>query len=174
MGPMVYVTLGLLGCLAASPFLAAAMPGADLNLCLEGWFFMEGSCYRYFPEKVCWREAEEACQTLGAHLASIRSKKECCRLRTYLSRFRPNGDIWVGLHNPLKDPGTTSWEWSDGLPFDHSQWSKGQPNNYGEVGEFCAELWKSTGFRRWNDESCHRKNSFVCKYLAQPEDAACE
>ncbi|XP_053114504.1 C-type lectin BpLec-like [Hemicordylus capensis] len=179
MGPLASVALGLLGYLAASPFLEAAEeePVAYSNPCPEHWLFYEGSCYGYFPDKKCWKEAESACQEMGAHLASIQSKGECCHLRKYLSRYRPDGDVWIGLHNPKKSLGSTdAWQWSDGSFFDHSQWSEGQPNNYGKVGEFCTELWKSTGFRKWNDESCRRENSFVCKYELAGEQggAACE
>ncbi|XP_077791742.1 C-type lectin BpLec-like [Podarcis muralis] len=135
--------------------------------CPTDWLFYEGSCYGYFSDRKCWKEAEEECQQQGSHLASILTKKECCRLRRYLSRFRPDGDVWIGLHNLAKTPGSTSWQWSDGLIADHTQWSTGQPNNHGKTGEWCVELWRTTGFRKWNDELCSRKNSYVCKYEAE-------
>ncbi|XP_061438618.1 C-type lectin LmsL-like isoform X2 [Rhineura floridana] len=179
MGPAAYhvITLGFLSCLVASHSTeAAALIAGSHSPCPRDWLFYEGNCYGYFSDKKCWKEAEEECQKQGSHLASILSKQECCHLRRYLSKFLPDGDVWIGLHNPQKDPRSTSWQWSDGLVFDHTEWSPGQPNNYGEAGEFCVELWRSTGFKRWNDEVCRRKNSFVCKYEAQmnEEEIDCE
>ncbi|XP_060135749.1 C-type lectin BpLec-like [Zootoca vivipara] len=171
MGTTAYiiVALSILGHWAGSPSAAAAAESMEgpTSPCPTDWLFYEGSCYGYFSDRKCWREAEEECQQQGSHLASILTKKECCRLRRYLSRFRPDGDVWIGLHNLAKAPGNGSWQWSDGLIADHTQWSTGQPNNHGKTGEWCVELWRTTGFRKWNDELCSRKNSFVCKYEAE-------
>uniref|UniRef100_H9GHF5 Uncharacterized protein n=1 Tax=Anolis carolinensis TaxID=28377 RepID=H9GHF5_ANOCA len=66
--------------------------------CPENWLHYKDNCYGYFPEKKCWKDAE----SWDAHLVSILSKRECCRVRKFLSKFQPDGDIWIGLHNPSK------------------------------------------------------------------------
>ncbi|XP_062990539.1 C-type lectin lectoxin-Thr1-like [Elgaria multicarinata webbii] len=175
MGPTSFITLSFLVYLAASPFLEATevLKG---YACPEFWDFFEDNCYRYFSEKKAWKEAEDVCQSLGTHLVSIQSKQESCHLRKYLTKFLPNGDVWIGLHNPQKTPGSAFWQWTDSLALKHSAWNPGQPNNYANTGEFCAELWKSTDFKKWNDEMCNRKNSFVCKATVESiqEEFACK
>ncbi|XP_062837345.1 C-type lectin BpLec [Anolis carolinensis] len=175
MGPGAYVSLGLLTCLASVHFLKAETdPKDSASPCPENWLHYKDNCYGYFPEKKCWKDAEKECQSWDAHLVSILSKRECCRVRKFLSKFQPDGDIWIGLHNPSKFPDRSFWEWTDGQPMDHTQWSLGQPNNYGNTGEYCTEIWRSSEFKKWNDEICERKNSFICKFsLEETEDEDC-
>ena len=65
---------------------------------------------------------------------------------------------WVGAHRvgPQVDPKPRNdqWTWIDGSPLDYSNWSPGQPDNYGVVGdEFCLEVnFGSSG--KWNDAPC--------------------
>ncbi|XP_062839529.1 regenerating islet-derived protein 4 isoform X1 [Anolis carolinensis] len=182
MGPGAYVSLGLLTCLASAPFIkgpinfvitAATGLKVSATLCPENWMYYKDNCYGYFPQKKDWKEAEKECQSRNAHLVSILSKKEACRVQKFLSRFQPDGDIWIGLHNPSKFLGRLLWEWTDGQHMDHSQWSPEEPNNFENRGEFCAEIWKSSEFKKWNDETCDVKNSFICKLSLEETEEQC-
>ena len=67
---------------------------------------------------------------------------------------------WIGGR---RDPGNPDkWFWSDGTPWDYTNWAPGEPNDLG--GEDCAEFLSSNV---WNDQSCSNPdlglNSFVCK-----------
>ena len=66
---------------------------------------------------------------------------------------------WLGAHrvgiliepNPRNDQLT----WIDGSAMEFSNWSSGQPDNYGED-EYCLEMWKGNG--QWNDRLCDDNN----------------
>ena len=67
-------------------------------------------------------------------------------------------DSWLGGR---RDPGNHSnWVWSDGTPWDYTNWRSGEPNDLG--GEDCAQTWTSY-VHLWNDLSCGGENPFVCK-----------
>ena len=74
---------------------------------------------------------------------------------------------WIGgLRDPLNPD---IWIWSDGTPWDYSNWAPGEPNDLG--GEDCVEI----GLRNisgWNDQSCSKPglglNGFVCKKGKNP------
>ena len=71
------------------------------------------------------------------------------------------GFPWLGGQ---RDPGNHSnWVWSDGTPWDYSNWALGEPNDFG--GEDCVEFGnRALGERDlWNDKSCSVVRTFVCK-----------
>uniref|UniRef100_L7MZN6 C-type lectin domain-containing protein n=1 Tax=Anolis carolinensis TaxID=28377 RepID=L7MZN6_ANOCA len=77
-------------------------PKCSASPCPANWMYYKDNCYGYFRQKKDWNEAEVKCQSWNAHLVSILSKKEACRVRKFLTRFQPDGNIWIGLHNPSK------------------------------------------------------------------------
>ena len=67
------------------------------------------------------------------------------------------GFPWLGGR---RDPGNrTSWVWSDGTPWDFTNWAQGQPDDSnGNEGHLpVAERHK------WNDRPCSDVRTFVCK-----------
>ena len=73
---------------------------------------------------------------------------------------------WIGGR---RDPGNPDkWIWSDGTPWDYSNWASGEP--YDNGGEDCVELGFGNNIG-WNDQNCIPDpsnptlglNNFVCK-----------
>ena len=114
----------------------------------------EGKCYGHPKDrKLSWADAESYCQSWsdGAHLASIHSAEEQKFVQTNFPEY-----IWLGGNDKAKE-GT--WVWSDGTPWDYSDWHSGQPDNGGS-GQDCLEgNWSDL---KWDDDTCTNKNLFLC------------
>ena len=92
------------------------------QLCVMGWSELNGKCSQRFgleaSARMSWQEAENACVTQNAHLASVASVLELQKLATFcfdgLSSTSINGDTdcAVGLHRTT--PSTGDWIWTDG------------------------------------------------------------
>lgn len=49
---------------------------ADQELCEEGWTKFQGHCYRHFPDRESWVDAESRCRKQQSHLSSIVTPEE--------------------------------------------------------------------------------------------------
>lgn len=49
---------------------------ADQELCEKGWTKFQGHCYRYFPDRETWVDAESRCREQQSHLSSIVTPEE--------------------------------------------------------------------------------------------------
>ena len=105
---------------------------------------MGGHHYRLYAETLSWREAEETCQKLGGHLASVHSKAE----NEFLSGLRQSRIVWLGATD--NDKGKVGkWGWTDGSEFKYQNWRAGEPNNAG--GEEFFLSFASAQDSQWND-----------------------
>ena len=123
--------------------------------CPEGWLSNEGKCYGHpTANKLNWTDAEAFCQSWssGAHLASIHSAEE----DQFVQDNFP-GNIWLGGSDTTQEG---SWVWSDGTPWDFSNWSSGQPDD-NTSGQDCLHGNKWTHW--WDDSYCEREDLFLCK-----------
>lgn len=109
-------------CTDAQPYLcqyeltSAPTPAPTLasNCSRAGWDNFEGNCYKAFtPPSITWPDAESACVSEGAHLVSIHSIEEQTWLHSMYGK-----NYYPGLH----DVGSNDWAWTDGTPFDFSDW----------------------------------------------------
>ena len=67
---------------------------------------------------------------------------------------------WIGASDEGNE-GAFRWRASGGaLPADWPRWRAGEPNDAGAGGEDCVE---ADAAGQWNDNSCDRTRSFVCK-----------
>ena len=48
----------------------------EVRACDDGWLHLGGKCYRLFYDYLNWNESETACNSIGANLASITSRRE--------------------------------------------------------------------------------------------------
>lgn len=49
---------------------------ADQKLCENGWTKFQGHCYRHFPDRATWVDAESQCRKQQSHLSSIVTPEE--------------------------------------------------------------------------------------------------
>ncbi len=119
----------------------------------------EGHAYWFCPSYLAWSDARDACEALGADLASVHDLAGDQFLRGHLpsdgGSFRDR--FWLG-GNDIAVEGT--FEWTDDTPWDYSAWSPGEPNNAG-MGQDCMGI--RTDFPGWNDAPCTTSIPFVCR-----------
>merc|ERR550539_808825 len=124
--------------------------------CQAGWSAFNGKCYKSFSKKKTWDEAENQCVKEEANLVSLHSEEE----QQFVVGL--NGSFpWLGgRRDPRKG---NNFVWSDGTPWDYSNWASGQPSDdRGE--EDCAHMWEWELRRnKWNDRPCSHERTFVCK-----------
>ena len=49
--------------------------------CPKGWIKESGACFKYYPAKKTWAEAEAQCILQGAHLATLETAEQRAALR---------------------------------------------------------------------------------------------
>uniref|UniRef100_A0A8C1NMA5 C-type lectin domain-containing protein n=1 Tax=Cyprinus carpio TaxID=7962 RepID=A0A8C1NMA5_CYPCA len=86
-----------------------------------------------------------------ANLASVHNELE----NNFLIGLLPSTTTrcWLGVQDA-----EGQWLWSDGTPYDYSNWCSNEPNNLNV--ENCGEInWTD---RCWNDASCSTSMGYVC------------
>ncbi|XP_030838856.1 alpha-N-acetylgalactosamine-specific lectin isoform X1 [Strongylocentrotus purpuratus] len=170
--------------LASMAVLAVTVYGLDANVCHpcpQFWLPFNGSCYRYFGERVTWGEARDQCRdhySLNgrADLVSIHTEKENAFAYNlfrspagitpdHVTAGPPYYGAWIGAYKTT--PGSTGpFIWSDGSGLNFEQWFEGQPSNW-EGNEDCVHLWRKNAeddiLQSWNDLFCERDLPFICK-----------
>ena len=97
-----------------------------------------------------------------AHLVSLHSEEEH---QFVVGLHGGAGSPWLGGR---RDPENREiWVWSDGTPWDYSNWAGGQPDGIRNGFEDCALFWDVNQWNSvnglWNDARCSLENTFVCK-----------
>jgi hypothetical protein len=110
-----------------------------------------------------WEDSRTNCLGYGADLVSILDSAEVGfiqRQTSYIGTFK----FWIGLirQKTTSDP-KEGWIWSDGNNFTNPlRWVTGEPNNFQNV-ENCAEISEYGKWKKWNDDSCSKLYSSICK-----------
>jgi Lectin C-type domain len=115
--------------------------------------------YVPLPSLGTWAAGRAACQSLGGDLASIHSAAENAAVWAIVSQR--GGQAWIGGNDAV---GEGTWRWSDGTPWDYSNWWPNQPDNAGN--EDCVEMNDdlTPADPRWNDAPCSDISSgAVCR-----------
>ena len=124
--------------------------------CPSSWeTFTTGSsskCYKYFTTAQSPAAAEESCQALGGHLASIHSLEE----HNFLIGMALSDTFWIGGVD-LNNDG--NWGWTDGSSFDYSNWLSNQPNG----GEYYIVVGNVQGGGDWRDWTLDASADYVCQ-----------
>lgn len=144
----------LSGILLIGPSLAFAQPVAQGSFGIYTYVAIEA------PGGITWSNAEADAVAMGGQLASVTSAGVDHFIYSLVSSNaslwareggNPNGagiGPWLGGY---KQAG--SWYWSDGSSFGYSNWSPGEPNDFGG-NENYIEFYSSTGSLMndsWND-----------------------
>lgn len=89
-----------------------------------------------------WTNSEAFAVSLGAHLVAVNNAAENSFL---ISTFGSNNPLWIGLYRT--SPHAASFAWTNGDALTFTNWSGGEPNNYG-LGEDYVHTYVSG---EWND-----------------------
>ncbi len=95
---------------------------------------INGSCYKGFKETAqTWKQAEAFCNSWGGALASVHGDAQNNELHKLAKGACGAGEnYWLGL-NDEQAPGV--YKWTDGKPFDYSNWDSNQPDNKSAANE---------------------------------------
>ena len=104
-----------------------------------------------------WANAKSDCIARGGHLVTITSSAE----NAFVSELAGSYSIWIGFTDEASE-GT--WQWVTGESVTYTNWSSGEPNNYGS-GEDYGEMISSG---TWNDNGPPQFPSetryYICEY----------
>ena len=109
-----------------------------------------GPKYVLLTQKKSWAKAEQSCQDIEGHLASIGSKREQQQVEELLQeRQYTRKDVWIGA----KRSGKGVFEWIDGTNMNFTQWKNPEGENN------CGYMYNGD----WWMKSCSSSQRFVCK-----------
>uniref|UniRef100_A0A914YSI8 C-type lectin domain-containing protein n=1 Tax=Panagrolaimus superbus TaxID=310955 RepID=A0A914YSI8_9BILA len=113
------------------------------SLCPEGWTYFKRTnfCYKLVQNEASWSEAEKACVNEKSHLVSLHSYEEALFVTAFATNLTSRADSsrsWIGLSTPDNN---TTWEWTDGTPFDYKNWGINEPDGHGV--QNCGIMWIS-------------------------------
>ncbi|KAI2660737.1 Ladderlectin [Labeo rohita] len=126
-------------------FTVFSMGNAEVEKCPYGWRILESNATSSSLGRLTGSQ-QRNCQSLGASLASVHSKLE----NDFLLSLLPSSSTqsWDG-----------EWMWSDGTPYDYTNWCSVEPNVGGS--ENCMEInW--TINHCWNDRACFESLGYAC------------
>uniref|UniRef100_A0A3P9DBA3 Ladderlectin n=1 Tax=Maylandia zebra TaxID=106582 RepID=A0A3P9DBA3_9CICH len=123
--------------------------------CPHGWTEFRDRCFVYVPTSMTWPRAERNCLSMDANLVSVHSSSEYHMIQKMTA---PHGyqTTWVGGTNA---PGEHIWFWSDGRPFQYTNWCPGEPISGSRP--FCLQINYSDS-NCWLDSWCGYHLPSVC------------
>ncbi|XP_062296552.1 ladderlectin-like [Scomber scombrus] len=133
----------------AREFEEAAAPESRFNFCPDGWFSHASRCFLFVNTPMSWYNAEEHCNAMGAHLASVSNPREY----TFLQRLTNTGGqsiAWLGgFHLQGR------WLWIDREGMYYTNWyAQSTSSSYP-----CMYLRNSNG---WGNTQCGSAYRFIC------------
>jgi len=93
-----------------------------------------------------WKQAENFCGTIGAHLATVPSAEE----DTFVHHVVGETEVYLGAFQPSSscEP-SCDWKWVTDEPWNYTNWSPGEPNNSrGNAEQDCLRTYPDGS---WDD-----------------------
>lgn len=88
---------------------------------------------------ITWHAAEENCQKLGGHLASVHSHEEFFEVKSVAQATCKSYDFYIGLH---RSPVTKDqWVWTDGSSIDYAVWGSREATDAAAQGRSLVAEW---------------------------------
>ncbi|XP_052405454.1 neurocan core protein [Carassius gibelio] len=126
----------------------------DTEGCEHGWKKFHGHCYRLFPGRHTWEDAEKDCREHSSHLTSVTSSME----QDFLNGLG-HENVWMGLNDRTVEE---DFQWTDGMDVVYENWRENQPDNFFAGGEDCVVMiTREDG--KWNDVPCNYNLPYICK-----------
>ncbi len=139
--------------------------GVDEDACAVPVETFDGHSYLFFPARVSWEDAREACAALGYHLADVHDAAEDAWLWAAAEAADPATGWWHGLSDRDVEG---VYAWDGGSASAYTNWRAGEPNDYGGA-EDCG-AWADDGGGGWNDKGCTQTLAYVCEAGCEPRD----
>lgn len=124
--------------------------------------------YSIIHNTMTWKEAKEACEAMGGHLATITSPEEQKVIENLNTQ---NDNLWIGGYKNAEG----QWCWVTGEPWEYENWGDGEPNNSSNVvaGESCVAMWPE----KWNDlanGNIYEQSGYICEWEAVNDESTAE
>ncbi|KAL2774123.1 lithostathine-1-alpha precursor [Daubentonia madagascariensis] len=136
------------------------LPNARIS-CPEGTNAYRSYCYYFNEARETWVDADLYCQNMhSGNLVSVLTQAEGAFVASLIKESSTDDcNVWIGLYDPKKN---RRWHWSSGSLVSYKSWDTGAPSS--DNPGYCASLTSSSGYKKWRDENCEAKFSFVCKF----------
>lgn len=136
--------------------------------------FTHTSRYELVPGTCTWEEANQRCQEMGGHLATITSQEELDQIIA-LAEQNSCKYVWLGGYTSYDDNGNVFGHWVTGEDFSFQAWGSGQPSrqDLDSTPEWYIMLWYVRDMWSWNDQrndpaavsqALNQNMCFVCEY----------
>ncbi|KAM5173792.1 C-type lectin domain family 4 member A-like isoform 2-T2 [Callospermophilus lateralis] len=135
----------------------SSMEGKVWSCCPQNWKSFSSSCYFFSTDAKSWKESQENCSRMEAHLVVINSKD-------FLTQnMDKNAAYFVGLSDP---EGQGHWQWVDQTPYNQSAtfWHPGDPSHSEEHCVIVNHRRSSLQWG-WNDILCKDLQRSVCEMM---------
>ncbi|XP_066514547.1 neurocan core protein-like isoform X1 [Hoplias malabaricus] len=136
------------------PSYSGDMCEKDTEGCDHGWKKFHGHCYRLFPRRHTWEDAEKDCREHSGHLTSVTSTME----QDFLNGLG-HENVWIGLNDRTVEE---DFQWTDNMDLVYENWRENQPDNFFAGGEDCVVMI-SREDGKWNDVPCNYNLPYICK-----------
>ncbi|XP_028310817.1 galactose-specific lectin nattectin-like isoform X1 [Gouania willdenowi] len=134
---------------AESPMGNKAAVEANFNFCPQDWLSHGSRCFKFISSPMTWYNAEEHCNNLGGHLASVVNPQEYNYLQQIV-QLTGQTNVWLGGF-VLQG----RWMWIDRQGFYYNNWStQSSSTTYP-----CIYLRSTTG---WSNTQCTSSLRFIC------------
>ncbi|XP_053183786.1 ladderlectin-like [Scomber japonicus] len=132
----------------ARVFEEAAAPESR-NFCPDGWFSHGSRCFLFVNTPMSWYNAEEHCNAMGAHLASVSNPREY----SFLQQMTNTGGQSIAWLGGFSLQG--KWLWIDREGMYYTNWyAQSSSSSYP-----CMYLRNTNG---WGNTQCGNAYRFIC------------
>ncbi|XP_072031852.1 gamma-aminobutyric acid type B receptor subunit 2-like [Amphiura filiformis] len=133
--------------------------------CDEDWHFYQGHCYRFVQDRLPMTQAEQGCQNLSAHLATISNQEEQAFVYGLWSNLTIPERPFKWLIGLRFDPSTRNYTWV--LPVHTYSYVTWKPDGsdlpiIDRAGD-CVYVDYTQGSAKWMAGQCTEQMPYICR-----------